>query len=101
MASTLDITVTDEDIANGIPGDTCNCPIALAVKRSVDCIELCVGHGRLYFRRKPISGRNYVGESYLLPTEANRFIKWFDVSFVGKYLVKPTTFKIEKRDPWF
>jgi hypothetical protein len=30
----MKITVTDEDIRDGIPGDPWNCPVALAVKRA-------------------------------------------------------------------
>lgn len=75
----LVIEVTADDIAKGVVGDGCRCPIALAVARQLgieaaegnlavmDCM-VKVGYGDDYLWR----------DRYRLPIEAEEFIEAFD-----------------------
>lgn len=71
----LIIQVTQEDIDKGIPGDECNCPIALALKRDpqIDPDTVCVDEGTVeYFSQ---GGDKFRGFAYY---DMRRFITRFD-----------------------
>lgn len=74
----MNITVTQEDIDDGRPGNAFLCPVALATKRdsgmdaSVSSHDLC-----LYRNDGPTLWRA------LLPAEAATFIDGFDASRAG------------------
>ncbi len=97
---TIEIEVTSEDIENGVPGDACRCPIALAVERQIGCTVQSVGQGKIYLRRHSSFGVNYSVEGYNLPAKAARFVQWFDTALIGRYLVKPFKFAA-KESRWF
>lgn len=82
----MKIFVTQEDIATGVPGDYCLCPIALALARifckSPELSDFSV-HGRLVFFRS--------AGPVVLPEVAVEFIRSFD----HRRPVKPFSFELE------
>jgi len=74
------ITVTQEDIDNGIRGSSSHCPIALAARRVKG------------FEDAILDAYEMTSYSYSLPVSASvsTFIRSFD--FMGPTAVKPSTF---------
>ena len=67
----MKISVTQEDIRNGVPQDAASCPIALACKRAKVC-----GDAEVFVRNTHIDCTD--GRTFSLPYEARRFINRFD-----------------------
>lgn len=69
----MKIEVTQEDIAAGIRGDSCKCPVALAIKRAL---------GERYFvavNNQGILVSNQDGGRILrIPPRVNMFVRVFD-----------------------
>lgn len=81
----MKIEVMKEDIDSGIPDNTCECPIALAIKRQTGndvVVDFEYGFGAIA----------HVGnDSYFLPKSCERFIRKFDVGDI----VKPFFFDLK------
>ena len=84
VMSAIKVTVTEEDIANGEPGEPCRCPIALAVRRAVSGSDPFVSYEEVEF----------AGDFYPLPSAALQFISLFDHS-VSRRHVKPFEFEMQ------
>jgi hypothetical protein len=82
MRKSLTISVTQEDIDNGVSFSVCDCPVARAVRRKFPKARVSVGVYTL-----TITARGRV-RSYYLPREAIRFISVFDC----RGNVEPITF---------
>jgi hypothetical protein len=84
----LVIEVTADDIAKGVVGDACRCPIALAVSRLLG-IEAAEGNLAVMDRMVKVHYEDYRWrDRYRLPTEAEDFIEDFDC----RDEVQPLTF---------
>ena len=81
------VEVTADDIRNGSPGSTCNCPVALALTRVMS---------RDYFIRVYGSSvsTDYDDFMFDLPSEATEFIASFDE---GEH-VEPFSFEMDLPD---
>lgn len=83
----LHIEVTPEDIEDGMPGFGSSCPVALALRRSLDAYasydgaESSVGEGALYVCHRP----------HPLPPLVQDFVRRFDA---GRS-VEPLSFDVE------
>ena len=91
--SKLTLTVTEEDIAEGIPKDPFCCPLAEALRRLPHVwgsrvlpqgYEICL-----------VNPNDYDGKVYLLPDDALDFIQRFDAG----EKVKPETFVMDETSP--
>lgn len=69
------IEVTERDILRGIRRDSTSCPIAQAVQRQLDKIDICEVSDNLYLVVDPQIGRTV---EVALPQEAFDFIEDFD-----------------------
>lgn len=78
----MKITVTAEDIRDGVPNQPFKCAVALAGRRATKKV-VSVDERSIY-----VGGRGYD-----LPKRAKRFIKEFDFNIHGK-LFKPFTFDL-------
>ena len=96
----LRVEVTAEDISAGIPEDSCECPVARALKRAGVVEEFAFdGHGfpdpwaspRLEFDDIYDEGDRLVVR---MPIEAGRFAERFD----ARQPVEPFTFEIDVPD---
>jgi hypothetical protein len=89
------IRVTQEDINNGRPDDSFNCPVALAIQRELRTNSIDVvchfGYTKIPLVFKPLNTYYVIQTGSLLPRSANRFIKKFD----AHKEVKPFNFYIE------
>jgi hypothetical protein len=70
------ITVTQEDIDNGTPGNSCACPVALAVLRAFNVSEGYVDVGQLYITFRPVYLSHH--EYYATSSAVANFITMFD-----------------------
>lgn len=74
----LVIEVTQADIDKGTPGDSCRCPVALAVARQLG-IEAAEGNLAVMDRMVKVHYEDYRWrDRYRLPVEAEDFIEAFD-----------------------
>lgn len=76
------INVTQKDIDNGIKTDCRNCPVVLAIKRT-----LGIDYGLV----DGFSFINYFGRCYPLPANVRAFVDGFD----GGYDVTPFEFELD------
>lgn len=79
------IEITDDDIINGIPGDSCNCAISRAVKRKTGSTEVTMGSFGLW-----------VNGQLSTPKSENNvllFMERFDDK-EKRHLCKPMTFEL-------
>lgn len=84
----MKITVTADDIKNGLRGSACNCPIARAIWKHRHVTKVAVGRiGCTVWYTDAEKG-----VSYMLPPAAHAFIDLFDVGF----RVQPFTFTMRK-----
>jgi len=83
----MKITVTREDIDTGARCDGFCCPIAKAASRTIPALR-----GRAFVDEKTIESMYESKVYYLLPREAQAFIKAFDRGET----VMPTTFELEE-----
>lgn len=81
----MKVSVSQEDIAGGMPGSVFSCPVALAIKRAVpEADEVIVAVSKAYA---------HVGDclvSYRLPLDVQGFI----ISFDMEHPVQPFTFEM-------
>jgi hypothetical protein len=85
VADTITITVTQDDIDNGVRAAPCLCPIALAAQRKYPYVSV----GTFTISVGADASREKV---YRMPLKASRFIEDFDQ---GR-LVEPFTFTARK-----
>jgi hypothetical protein len=89
MSGTITVTVTQEDIDNGMRHTPCACPIALATAREAGTgCDVSVGATRLNIYRAGPASRT----RYRLPGDARDFICRFDLDLS----VRPFTFTAEE-----
>ena len=80
------IRVTQEDIDNGVRTNCFNCPLSLAVKRSLNAVSADVSRWCIEFKlASGLAGR------FVLPKEAVDFVRGFD----SDKKVEPFEFEIE------
>lgn len=87
MPENKTITVTQEDIEQGIKEDTHRCAVALAVKRAMGWNDVLVG-GQICNARAWESGH----KEYKVPEEVRKFVWAFDRGDA----VRPFTFELEE-----
>lgn len=79
----IEIKITKAHIRDGVPGDKCNCPIALAIKDTLLTENVVVGAHDMY-----INGRAYVVDKK-------------DLAFMGRFdtgkRVRPYSFTLARR----
>lgn len=114
---TITINVTRSDIDKGVPGDSCNCAIALAAKRILpgafgcfdviepeEALEVSNARIRVQLRPKLFSDNFNTKEvALVLPTRASAFVGIFDdtenfdegAERRAKKKLKPFSFKIK------
>jgi hypothetical protein len=87
----MKITVTQEDIVQGIPMDACHCPVARAVKRATGEENVSVVMCRVNIWEpgslRP-GGASYLKRSFRNSGSLDKFIEKFD----GRQPVKPASF---------
>lgn len=93
----LKINVTAEDIAKGVEGHRCLCPIALAVARDGNWYNVAVGNVSMVTERLLENG-GCESRRYSLPGNAQRFIADFDRYGAGH--VSPFAFTAEEVYLW-
>ena len=81
MADRLTVTVTEDDINEGLIDECTLCPIALAISRETGVSNVWVGPGAVVYmgwvEDEPIGYADY------FPTDerASEFIEWFDCEY--------------------
>lgn len=84
MKDVLEITVTKDDIKNGVKQNCGKCPIALAMQRVLgEDVEVNVKYtmAHIYRKHKTDEDKDYMCShlySYILPMDARNFISEFD-----------------------
>lgn len=96
----MKIQVTASDIINGRPNSCCACPIALAVRRYVNCEYIAVSNKSVELRHGYTSMYGYE-----LPLIAQNFITVYDnlkkediPSYIEANLLKPFEFELKGAD---
>ena len=88
------IEVTVDDIKNGIPGDECACPIALAIMRAFPNAYLVSVNGDSIMVHYSLQDDNEDYNQYDSPASVDSFISKFD-NEEFRSEVKPFEFELE------
>ena len=90
----LEIEVTKEDIAEGVPKESSFCPIAIALTRLISPHDkiVCITVGTIWIEIKIIKKTGFKTIGYNHSSASKTFTRDFD----NKIKVKPATFRLTK-----
>jgi hypothetical protein len=92
MDTVLTVTVTDYDIDSGVPGSFTQCPVAIAIRRTLAASHVSVGENVIQVSHGYRDSATSV--NYATPADVRDFVRWFDGR--GAAGVEPFSFDLER-----